>query len=114
MLQQQKAKEQSISLSADYIGFGEGETIYSDELRLKQVLLNLQSNALKFTKEGSVVIRSELRNDSEFEQLTISVCDTGIGIPYADHDKLFKLFGFIKSTESVNKNGVGLGLVISK
>ena len=40
--------------------------------------------------------------------------DTGIGIPYEDQEKLFKLFGFVKSTAHVNKNGIGLGLVISK
>jgi signal transduction histidine kinase len=43
----------------------------------------------------------------------VSVEDTGAGIAEEDQDKLFKLFGFIQSTENVNKNGIGLGLVIS-
>ena len=46
--------------------------------------------------------------------LQISVIDTGVGIPYEDQDKLFQLFGFIEGTESMNKNGVGLGLIISE
>ncbi len=44
----------------------------------------------------------------------VSVEDTGVGIAEKDQDKLFKLFGFIQSTENVNKNGIGLGLVISE
>ena len=40
--------------------------------------------------------------------------DTGAGIPYKDQDKLFKLFGFVEETQSLNQNGVGLGLVISE
>jgi len=46
--------------------------------------------------------------------LKFSVTDTGIGIPWEDQDKLFKLFGFIKSTSEYNKNGIGLGLVIAE
>ena len=40
--------------------------------------------------------------------------DTGVGIAYSDQDKLFKLFGFVEETESMNKNGIGLGLVIAE
>ena len=43
----------------------------------------------------------------------ISVIDTGVGIETEDQEKLFKLFGFIESTEQMNTNGIGLGLVIS-
>jgi len=78
------------------------------------VLLNLQSNALKFTREGSVTVTVETVYRENDEFIKISVGDTGIGIPYEDQDKLFKLFGFIRSTESMNKNGIGLGLVISE
>ncbi len=52
------------------------------------------------------------RQGQEF--LEVSVRDSGIGIPYEDQDKLFKLFGFVQSTAQHNKNGVGLGLVISE
>ncbi len=55
-----------------------------DEQRLKQVLLNLQSNALKFTRQGSVVVRVETFFKDSQEFIRISVTDTGIGIPYGD------------------------------
>jgi signal transduction histidine kinase len=77
-----------------------------------QVLLGLQSNALKFTERGSVNIRVMLINGGQY--LKILVQDTGIGIPDEHHDKLFKLFGFVKDNKKLNINGVGLGLMISK
>mmetsp|Transcript_17664 Transcript_17664/g.27345 ORF Transcript_17664/g.27345 Transcript_17664/m.27345 type:complete len:81 (-) Transcript_17664:802-1044(-) len=77
---------------------------FTDEQRLMQVLLNLQSNALKFTKKGKVMIKAsidEAGDDSNFisvidkpKYLTIEVIDTGLGVAYEDQDKLFKLFGF--------------------
>jgi signal transduction histidine kinase len=78
-----------------------------------QVLLGLQSNALKFTKQGSVTIVVNLEKREEGMFLVLSVQDTGIGISSQDQKKLFRLFGFIKDNHKLNKNGVGLGLVIS-
>tara|TARA_B110000285_G_scaffold222285_1_gene276293 strand:+ start:637 stop:777 length:141 start_codon:yes stop_codon:yes gene_type:complete len=46
--------------------------------------------------------------------LKIKVVDTGIGVPKEDHNKLFKLFGFIQDSQEMNINGIGLGLMISK
>jgi signal transduction histidine kinase len=82
-----------------------------------QVLLGLQSNALKFTMKGKIEIKVEIieemkRGVSE-HFLQISVIDTGIGISKIDQNKLFKLFGFIKDQYQMNTNGIGLGLVIS-
>ena len=83
-----------------------------------QVLLNLQSNALKFTRRGGVTLKAEIvEEEVDFgaqRYLQISVTDTGVGIPWEDQDKLFKLFGFVQSTQQYNKNGIGLGLVISE
>ena len=70
----------------------------SDEDRIKQVLLGLQSNALKFTQEGKVQIDVKIVAKQEDKFLEISVTDTGVGIEYEDQDKLFKLFGFVKDT----------------
>ena len=74
------------------------------------MLLCLQSNALKFTENGSVLIKVLV--DDNF--LQISVVDTGVGISKENQEKLFKLFGFLAETQKMNKNGVGLGLVIAK
>ena len=78
-----------------------------------QVLLCLQSNALKFTQEGYVKIVVEIVPKDENTYLEIQVIDTGIGIKEEDQDKLFKLFGFVQDIENLNKNGIGLGLAIS-
>ena len=54
----------------------------------------------------------EIKNENE-RYLKIAVVDTGIGIDYEDQEKLFKLFGFIQDSKQMNKNGIGLGLVIA-
>jgi signal transduction histidine kinase len=86
-----------------------------------QVLLGLQSNALKFTTKGNVTIIAEIyqeetkENEKEGDRyLKMSVQDSGIGIKEVDKKKLFQLFGFVKDTQQLNQNGVGLGLVISE
>lgn len=70
--------------------------IYCDEHRIMQVLLGLQSNALKFTQNGKVETLVEIiTGKKEDKFLKITVIDTGIGIPIQNQDKLFKLFGFV-------------------
>jgi len=88
--------------------------VFTDEQRVMQVLLNLQSNALKFTQKGGVRIEVCISEKGERKYLQIDIIDSGVGIPYQDQDKLFKLFGFVKTTQSLNINGIGLGLVISR
>ena len=73
----------------------ESPIIKTDEDRIKQVLLGLQSNALKFTQQGKVSISVRIIIKSSGKFLQISVIDTGVGIEYEDQDKLFKLFGFL-------------------
>ena len=89
--------------------------IVHDENRLKQVLLNLVSNAIKFTLQGYVLIKVTVQKSTadNFYTIKINVEDTGIGIEEEDQDKLFKLFGFVKDSHGVNIHGIGLGLVIS-
>jgi len=135
-IQRQKAIDLGIEFKAVFVNFAEAEglhsrrgsfnglrktfspMLYSDHQRIMQVLLNLQSNALKFTKSGSVTIEVEIEEAQEVEEvkqfLRVSVVDTGVGIPWKDQDKLFKLFGFVESTQEFNQNGIGLGLVISE
>ena len=59
------------------------------------MLLNLQSNALKFTEKGSVKISAQTISVGEDLHLEISVTDTGIGIKHEDQEKLFQMFGYI-------------------
>ena len=87
----------------------------TDAQRVMQVLLCLQSNALKFTKDGEVEIIVNIeKNEEEENFLSISVRDTGIGISKENQSKLFQLFGFLSDSVQMNKQGVGLGLVIAK
>ena len=87
----------------------------TDAQRVMQVLLCLQSNALKFTKDGEVEIIVNIEKNKEEENfLSISVRDTGIGISKENQSKLFQLFGFLSDSVQMNKQGVGLGLVIAK
>ena len=59
------------------------------------MLLNLQSNALKFTEKGSITIKAEVILENEDSYLQMSVIDTGVGIKLEEQDKLFKMFGYI-------------------
>lgn len=85
--------------------------VLGDPVRVRQVLMNLVSNALKFTPAGSVVIA--LSYDSH-SGLRVSVSDTGIGIPSEKQDKLFQRFSQIDSSTTRRYGGSGLGLAICK
>ena len=86
-----------------------------DEGRLKQVLLNLVSNAIKFTSKGGVTVKVDLlKTEEKRETLQIAVQDTGIGIPKEDQDKLFQKFSQADTSTTRKYGGTGLGLAISK
>ena len=90
--------------------------VKSDRQRLKQVLLNLLNNAIKYNKEGgSVLIQTELRPEigSERSQIRISITDTGLGISQQDIPKLFMPFERI-GAEKTRTEGTGLGLSVVK
>jgi signal transduction histidine kinase/CheY-like chemotaxis protein/ligand-binding sensor domain-containing protein len=89
--------------------------IISDPLRLRQILINLVSNAIKFTNKGEVFISAKIAEQSN-EDLTLefSVRDTGIGIPADKLNKLFKAFSQVDSSTTRKYGGSGLGLVISE
>jgi CheY-like chemotaxis protein len=89
--------------------------INSDITRLRQVLVNLIGNAVKFTEEGEVVIEVKLLEKmGEKHKLQFSVKDTGIGIPPERMDRLFKSFSQIDSSTTRKYGGTGLGLTISE
>jgi len=89
--------------------------IIGDPGRLKQVLLNLSSNAEKFTHQGEVSIKvSVVCETEETVELKFEVKDTGIGIPHDKKDLLFKYFSQVDTSSTRRYGGSGLGLVISK
>ncbi len=89
----------------------ERSLICSQRIRLKQILINLVSNAIKFTQKGSIQL-SELVID---DLLTLQVSDTGIGIPHYKHSYIFEKFTKLKpSYRSAYFEGSGLGLYIVK
>lgn len=89
--------------------------INGDSLRLKQVLTNLVSNAIKFTQQGSVVIRVMLdQNIAHLVTIRISVTDTGIGISEEQQKELFNAFNQTSPNITRKFGGTGLGLVICK
>ena len=89
--------------------------LIGDANRLKQILSNLISNAIKFTNSGSVITQVHCDKQSETHAtLRISVEDTGIGIQQQDARKLFKAFSQVDTSRSRNSQGTGLGLVICK
>jgi signal transduction histidine kinase len=86
--------------------------IRSDRQKVKQIVLNLLSNALKFTPKGSVTIRVDRGGDHK--TVAIAVADTGIGIDLADREKIFEDFRQVDSTVARPYGGTGLGLSICR
>jgi signal transduction histidine kinase len=103
------AAKKSIRLQANALGAGQ---VSADMGKLKQMLLNLVSNAVKFTPEGgSVTIAAQRLADT----VEISVSDTGIGIAASDQEEVFKAFRQIdSSTAREQQHGTGLGLALTK
>lgn len=89
--------------------------LLGDSLRIKQILVNLSNNAIKFTKKGYITVKIEPSWRSEDEVImNVSVEDTGIGIKKADKAKLFQSFQQLDSKRNRNLEGTGLGLAISQ
>jgi signal transduction histidine kinase/DNA-binding response OmpR family regulator len=97
------------------IGSTTPRMIVGDAGRLRQILVNLMSNAIKFTPEGEVgvTVSSKPREDSTHE-VHFTVRDTGIGIPPERFDRLFRMFSQVDASTTRRYGGTGLGLAISK
>jgi signal transduction histidine kinase/CheY-like chemotaxis protein len=89
--------------------------IKTDEHRLRQILVNLVGNGIKFTHQGNVTIKVEVQN-SDDEKIILHFCvtDTGIGIAPADRENIFHTFTQADTTSARKYGGSGLGLTISK
>lgn len=89
--------------------------LMGDSIRIKQIIMNLANNAVKFTKEGVVIVKIGYTKKSEREiTLQVSIQDTGIGIKKEDQSKLFQSFQQVDSKRNRGIEGSGLGLAISK
>lgn len=103
-----KEKALSMAIEAD---FPIPQTLYNDPTRLKQILLNLCNNAVKFTHSGEIVIHLRMRTQTD---LVISIRDTGIGVAEQDQSRIFNAFDQADTSTTRLFGGTGLGLYISK
>ncbi len=108
-----QAKAKHLKLETELVG-PLPETMLTDPLRLRQVLVNLVGNAIKFTDHGEVRIAVRLTDDSGHPRLCFDVTDTGIGIDEEQVGKLFQPFNQVDNSSTRKFGGTGLGLCISK
>ncbi|MCR5271655.1 MAG: response regulator, partial [Lachnospiraceae bacterium] len=88
--------------------------LYGDEVRIRQIIVNIMSNAIKYTDKGYVKFDVGGDRDGDILQLKVTVTDTGIGIKQDDFPKLFLRFGKINLENNKTMGGTGLGLSITK
>jgi len=105
-----KAKSKKIEFKIASDNQTEELLIYSDEIRIKQVLINFVGNALKFTEAGYIEIGVKLEN----KDIQFHVKDTGIGIAKEFHEKIFDRFRQVEAAQTRKYGGNGLGLAITK
>ena len=105
-----RAKQKGLSLDYNWSG-PVPEQIQTDPSRLRQLLLNLIGNAIKFTKMGGVQVSVELLEGSPSHVLQIDVIDTGIGIPQEQIDEIFRPFSQVDASVTRQYGGTGLSLI---
>jgi signal transduction histidine kinase len=87
-------------------------TVYTDPVKVRQVVINLTSNAAKFTEAGRIEIQQSY--DAIANAIVIRVIDSGIGIREEDVDRLFEAFTQLEDAKSKRHEGTGLGLTITR
>ncbi|OCQ20752.1 hybrid sensor histidine kinase/response regulator [Pseudoalteromonas luteoviolacea] len=105
------AEEKQLDFMLDY-NFPLPKVLNSDETRLKQILLNIASNAVKFTEQGSIIIGVDFKTGPDHFVFVIK--DTGIGMSESEMERVFKPFEQADTTTTRRFGGTGLGLCISK
>jgi signal transduction histidine kinase/CheY-like chemotaxis protein len=108
-----RAAEKALNLAVDVSPLLAG-WIYGDPTRVRQILVNLVSNAVKFTEKGEIVVTATEGVVSGRAAVVIAVRDTGTGIPLDKQDRLFQSFSQVDSSITRRFGGTGLGLCISK
>ncbi|MCX6271727.1 MAG: response regulator [Bacteroidetes bacterium] len=110
----EKANAKGVGL-VTYFDSGIPEQLIGDSMRLRQVIMNLSDNAVKFTESGEIMISAELLELGEkFLKIQFRIKDSGIGISAEDKSKLFLPFSQVDPSLTRKYSGAGLGLVISK
>ncbi|GAA5135003.1 PAS domain-containing protein [Thalassotalea piscium] len=108
------AQDKGLELVFDLVNVKETK-VKGDPSRIRQILTNLVSNAIKFTKEGEVVVRLTLTSHTQSQwQLAFEIQDSGIGIAKEKQNKLFSAFSQVDASTTREYGGTGLGLVIVK
>ena len=111
----QSANEKGLELVAQFTPPDTSFMVRGDSFRLSQVIANLLNNAIKFTAQGEVVVRTKILDETEtMANICICVEDTGIGIASGYHDKIFKHFSQADGSTTRQYGGTGLGLTICK
>ena len=109
-----RAKEKGLEFHID-VDDAVPARLFGDEVRIKQILINVLKNAVKYTQSGSVTLSIQNKgNDSDYAQITYSVADTGMGIKKENIPYLFNAFKRVEAAESNYIEGAGLGLSIVK
>ncbi len=112
VLLKQKADERRVNIKTE-LDSKIPEVIRGDSVRIRQILSNLLTNAIKFTEEGDITMRiSVLEKDDDYARLRFEVIDTGIGIPEEVQRKLFNSFTQADGSTTRKYGGTGLGLAI--
>ncbi|MBN2445728.1 MAG: response regulator [Phycisphaerae bacterium] len=112
-LMQVRAESKGLQLKCDYAG-PIPATIRSDPVRLRQILLNLVGNAIKFTEVGCVQLHASLHSEDSGHMLYFDVLDTGPGMTPSQTERLFKPFSQVDTSASRKYGGTGLGLALSR
>ncbi|MDO6446956.1 ATP-binding protein [Colwellia sp. 1_MG-2023] len=107
------ARNKSLALILDTSAISH-QHVKSDPLRIKQILLNLIGNAVKFTNEGQIIIKAEQIHKDKLDYFVCSIIDTGVGIDEGKLATVFESFQQADSSTTRNFGGSGLGLSISK
>lgn len=107
------ANEKGLNFSINYI-FPLPETLINDELRLKQILINLCNNAVKFTESGYVLINVNCDCDADEKSVAFEVVDSGIGISDENQKMIFQAYRQADSSTTRKFGGTGLGLSLSQ
>jgi len=109
------ASEKGLSVNVDYAG-QIPESIYTDSHKLKQILVNLIKNAIKYTDKGEINVLISVKHDPKTSTyaLNVDVMDTGVGIDPGMLNRIFQPFSRGKSQRVLKKDGIGVGLALSR